>query len=102
MELKNRQLLKEIDYEIETMSVGASLDEAVGGLFRAMRSKLLKEFGKPVILMQAKEVYFIETDVKKETERFMFLFWPREKTQYKIKAKIIVTVKYLDVAKEDI
>ena len=99
--MEEKQLLKETDYEIEVEARGASLDEAVGGLFSIMRRQLLKEFGRPVIQMQAKEVYFTNVEVKKETERFMLFFWPREKVSYKIRSRMVVTVKYLDVAKEE-
>ena len=65
---------------------GGSLENAVGNLFQ---------------LMEAKEVYFDEVQVQKETERFMFLFMPREKMTFTITARIVVRVKYLKITKED-
>lgn len=46
-------------------------------------------------------MYFQEVQVQKETERFMFLFMPREKKYFTITAKIVVKVKYLNITKED-
>ena len=51
--------------------------------------------------MEAKEVYFDEVQVQKETERFMFLFMPREKMTFTITARIVVRVKYLKITKKD-
>lgn len=66
-----------------------------------MRKQIFQEISYPIVQMEAKEVYFDEVQVQKETERFMFLFMPREKMTFTITARIVVRVKYLKITKED-
>ncbi len=101
-DLKNRQLLKETAHEMVITAGGRSLEEAVGNIFQTMRKQIFKEFDRPIIHMEAKEVYFDEVTVKKEIEKFLFFFMPREKFYYVIKTRVVVDVKYLDVTKEDL
>lgn len=97
----DRQLLAEKDHEMVITMSGDSLENAVGNLFQVMRKQIFEQIGHPIIHMEAKEVYFQDVKVKKETERFLFLFMPREKQYFTITAKIVVTVKYLNITKED-
>lgn len=99
--MQNRQLLEETKHEIVVKASGTSLEDTVGKLFQIMRKQIFKEFGKPIIQMEAQEVYFEDVQAKHTTERFMFLFWPRERVDYTITARIAVNVKYLNVTKED-
>lgn len=100
--MKDRQLLEETKHEVVVKANGTSLEDTVGKLFQIMRKQIFQEFGKPIIQMEAQEVYFENVDVHRTTEKFMFLFWPREKVDYTITARIVVNVKYLDVTKEDL
>lgn len=100
--MQNRQLLEETTHEIVVKAYGNSMEDVVGKLFQIMRKQIFKEFDKPIIQMEAQEVYFESVDVKKTTEKFMFLFWPREKAEYTVTARIVVNVKYLDITKEDL
>lgn len=99
---QSQQLLKEIQHETVLTMNGTSLEDVVGKLFQAMRKQLFHDFGKPIIHREAKEVYFENVKTHKTTEKFMFLFWPREKVSYEITARIVVSVKYLDVTKEEL
>lgn len=99
--MQSQQLLKEVQHETVLKVNGTSLEDAVGKLFQIMRKQLFHDFGKPIIQMEAKEVYFEDVTTHRTTEKFMFLFWPREKVSYEITARIVVSVKYLDVTKED-
>ena len=101
-DLKNRQLLKETAHEMVITSGGRSLEEAVGNIFQTMRKQIFREFDRPIIHMEAREVYFDDVAVKKEIEKFLFLFMPREKCYYTVTAKVVVDVKYLDVTKEEL
>lgn len=98
---QGRQLLEETEHEMVITMSGNSLDDAVGNLFQVMRKQIFEDIRHPIIHMEAKAVYFEDVKVKKETERFLFLFMPREKQYFTITAKIIVDVKYLNISKED-
>ncbi|MDF1493440.1 DUF4312 family protein [Caproiciproducens sp. CPB-2] len=100
--LQNKQLLKEISHELVVTASGDSLESVTGKLFQNMRKQIFAEFRKPIIQMEAEEVFFQKVDTKSRTEHFMLFFWPREKVAYTITAKIVVKVKYLDIAKEEL
>lgn len=93
----NTQLLREMRHEVTVKMRGASLKEVTGMIFQTMRKQLFREIEQPIIQMEAQEVYFEQVDVHTTTERFMFLFWPREKKEYTVTARIVVKVKYLEL-----
>ena len=96
-----KQLMEEMDHEMTITMTGGSLENALGNLFQLMRKQIFREISYPIVQMEAKEVYFDKIQVQKETERFMFLFMPREKMTFTITARIVVRVKYLKITKED-
>lgn len=98
---RDRQLLAEKAHEMTIKMTGSSLENAVANLFQVMRKQIFEEIPHPIVQMEASEVYFQEVQVQKETERFMFLFMPREKKYFTITAKVVVRVKYLNITKED-
>ncbi len=98
---QGQQLLTETEHEMTITMSGDSLENTVGNVFQVMRKQIFEDIKHPIIHMEAKEVYFEEVKVKKETERFLFLFMPREKTYFTITARIVVKVKYLNITKED-
>lgn len=93
----NVQLLKEMDHTITVRARGSSLEDLAGKLFQIMRKQIFQEIDKPIIQMEAKEVYFDQVETEETTEHFMLIFWPRTKTTYEATARIVVTVKYLDI-----
>ncbi|MEE3487565.1 MAG: DUF4312 family protein [Bulleidia sp.] len=97
------QLLRNITKTFEVTSKGEKYVNVVGDLFTQLRSKVYEDLdGKPLINMKATEVYFDDVKVDKYTERFMFVFWPRERRNYTITARIVVVIDYLDRKEEDI
>lgn len=101
-DIYEKQLLEELRHEIVVTMSGDSLEDVTGKIFQSMRKQIFIDIMKPIIQMEAEEVYFQKVDVKRKTEHFMFFFWPREKVTYTITAKIVVKVKYLDIIKEDL
>ena len=99
--LTGRQLLASERREVTVSAVGDSMNDVVGKLFQRMRTKVFEDASTPVIRLQAEEVWFDDVQVKEETERFLFLFWPRQKRTYTVQARITVTVEYLEVSKEE-
>ncbi len=98
---EGKQLLQEMDHEMTITMTGGSMENAVANLFQLMRKQIFQEIKYPIIQMEAKEVYFDKVQVQKETERFLFLFMPREKMTVAVTARIVVRVKYLYITKED-
>lgn len=99
--MQNQQLLKEMYHETTVTAYGSELENVIGKTFQIMRKQIFAEMGKPIILMEAEEVYFEKVETERKTERFMFFFWPRERRTYTITARIKVKLKYLDIDKED-
>lgn len=97
-----KQLLNTVRHTIEVTMSGNSMDDTVGKLFQMMRKQVFHDFQKPIIQMEAEEVFFTNVDIKEKKEAFLFLFMPRVKRYFTITAKIVVLVKYLDLEKEDI
>lgn len=97
----SQQLLSSFTKEIVVSGDGSNLNEAVGSIFQTMRKQIFIEFDKPIIHLEAKEVYFEEMKIDKKTEKFLFIFMPREKQYFTITARIVVEVKYIDLKEED-
>lgn len=99
---EGKQLLITTEHDVIVTTSGDSMEKAVGNLFQVMRKQVFQEIGRPIVQMEAKEVYFQDVKVRKDTEKFLFLFMPRERTQVGITAKITVCLKYLDIEKEEL
>lgn len=99
--MQNKQLLEQKIHEITVTANGETMENVVGKLFQLMRKQIFAEIGKPVIQMEAQEVYFEKVDTIKTTEKFMLFFWPREKVSYTVTAKIVVSLKYLNMIEEE-
>lgn len=80
----NKQLLSEEILEIELSATGTGIQDVTGQIFKQMRTEVYKSFSYPIIQMEAKEVYFNKVESKKRTERFLFLFMPRERIDFQI------------------
>lgn len=100
-EVEGKQLLRHEQCEVEVSASGDSLQAASNGVFQLMRKQMFKEYKQPIVRMEAREIYFDEVDCEERTERFLFLFWPRTKKTYRVRARIVVNVDYLDIIEED-
>jgi uncharacterized protein (TIGR03578 family) len=93
MERKSSMLEKEVTITLNAS--GKSNTEAVGNIFSLLRKNIYKEVPGIVIQMEPKDFFVDKIDVNKYTEKFLFLFMPREKEEIKLTATIIVNVKYV-------
>lgn len=101
--MDSTQLLKNAKKEIGVTIQGSSYDEAVSKIFIQTREEVYKLLdGRPLINLKAQEVYFEDVKVDRTTERFLFLFWPREKIHYTIKSKVVIVIDYLDKKEEEL
>lgn len=81
--------------DIVIQASGNSKTEAFNNIFTILRRQIYKEVDGLIIHMEPMNVFILDESVKKYTERFLWLFMPREKAEYTIKAKIIVLIKYI-------
>ena len=91
------QLLGEMEHTITVNARGNSLKDMVNTAFQIMRKRIFQEIDKPIIQLEAKEVYFDELEKEETEEHFMLFFWPRTKTSYEANVRIVVSVKYLNI-----
>lgn len=91
------QLLEEMEHTITVKARGNSLKDMVNTAFQIMRKRIFQEIDKPIIQLEAKEVYFDELEKEETEEHFMLFFWPRAKTSYEANVRIVVSVKYLNI-----
>lgn len=96
-----KQLLTEKLHEVTITMSGEGMDDTVGNIFKVLRKQVYQDIDRPIIQMETKEVYFEKVDMKEKTEKYMFFFMPRTKKYYTVTARIVVSVKYLDLEKED-
>lgn len=91
------QLLEEMEHTITVKACGNSLKDMVNTAFQIMGKRIFQEIDKPIIQLEAKEVYFDELEKEETEEHFMLFFWPRTKTSYEANVRIVVSVKYLNI-----
>lgn len=83
--------------EITLSSSGKSKDEAISKIFSSLKGVIYNEIKKPIVYMNTENVYIENIEDKKYVEKFLFIFMPREKREYKITLKINVLVKYINI-----
>lgn len=89
------QCMETSQKDIVIQASGNSKTEAFNNIFTILRRQIYKEVDGLIIHMEPMNVFILDESVKKYTERFLWLFMPREKAEYTIKAKIIVLIKYI-------
>ena len=98
--LNKELLVSEERHEIVTMS-GEGMEDTVSKIFAMLRKQVYEEIKKPVVQMETTSVIFQKVDCVEKHERYMFFFMPRVKKYYTVTADITVSVKYLNLEKED-
>jgi hypothetical protein len=93
--LEGSELLEETSLTVKAHAVGDSYEDAVNGLFKAMRQEIFAEAEGPVIQMNAESVVFNHIAKNEFTEHFLGVFMPRQRVRYDITASIKVLVKYI-------
>lgn len=93
--LEGSELLEETSLTVKAHAVGDSYEDAVNGLFKAMRQEIFAKAEGPVIQMNAESVVFDRIARNEFTEHFLGVFMPRQRVRYDITARIRVLVKYI-------
>ena len=76
---------------------GKNEREAYEQIFSQFKVEIYKQVNGVLLQMEPEEVYVLSTDVKKYTEKFLFIFLPREKQEITVKVKLIVSIKYIEI-----
>lgn len=95
--MAEKQCMQTVKKEITITGHGKSKSEAFSNVFSQLRNRIYKEVDGLIIQMEPEEVYLVDTNEKKYTEKFLWIFMPRERCYYEIKAKIVVLVKYVTI-----
>ena len=95
------QLLATKNHEVVITMSGGSLDDTIGKIFTMLKKQVYSDFNLPIVHMDTQEVYLENIDIVEKKETFLFFFMPRIKQYFTVTARIVLTVKYLDLKKED-
>lgn len=93
--IDRENLMQEDEITISLDGTGKSKNEALGNVFSKLRKDIYDKVDGYILYMEPKQVFMDKCDVKKYTERFMFIFMPREKEEVCLKVTIVVKVKYI-------
>lgn len=99
--MSEKQYLQSREVELTIESSGKTKKDAFAAIFTKLRKQIYSKVQGLILYMEPDEVYILSEEVNKVNEAFLWFFMKREKTQYTIKAKVIVTIKYLDLAEEE-
>lgn len=94
--MSENNIMKSASKDIIVEATGKSIEEAYGDAFRLLKKKVYNEIQGLILHMEPTAVYVLNEEVKPYTEKFLFLFMPREKKDIKIKIKITVDIKYIE------
>ena len=78
-ENKGKQLLAQTDHTITVTMSGESVQDITGKIFQGMRRQIFKEFDKPIIHLEAQEVYFEKVAKNTLTRKSLCCFSGRER-----------------------
>ena len=95
--MSEEQCMKTIKKEITISASGKSKSQAFSNVFSLLRKEVYKEINGLILQMEPEEVYVLDEDSKKYTEKFLWFFMPRERYNYQIKVKIVVLIKYVEI-----
>jgi len=88
--------LKVLSKEFIVEGRGETKEAALQAAFRNMRKKAFSEVKESIVYMEPEEILITKAEVSRYTERFLFLFWPRERTNYTITFRVKVLIKVVD------
>jgi uncharacterized protein (TIGR03578 family) len=93
--MEKRQCMKEVEKSLIIESKSDSIEKAYGNIFSILRKRVYNEVDGLIIYMEPLNVYELDLTEDTYTEKFLGLFMPREKTNYIVKAEIVVKIKYI-------
>lgn len=93
----NKQCLLSKEVELVVEGKGRTKKDALADIFTRLRKQIYNEIDGLILHMQPEEVYILSEEVERTKEAFLGVFMKRVKEQYELKAKITVSLKYIEV-----
>lgn len=90
-----KQCMETTKRELILEASGKSKEEVYANIFTKLRKQIYNEVSGVVLHMEPLEVYELSENKEEYTEKFLWLFMPRQKAKYTIKAKVVVLIKYI-------
>lgn len=89
-------MFKEQETVVEITGKGQTKQEAISRALSLIQKQLFAETDSLLIKVEPLAVEVIDAIQKRYTERFLFLFLPREKVTYQVTLRVKVGLKTLD------
>lgn len=83
--------------KIEIEGIGNSKDLAINRALGNIQKKVMADYNGMILRIEPVDVRIIEAQETTYTERFLFFFFPRKRTEYKVVLEITVNVFLLEV-----
>ena len=92
--------LKVIRLEIQVSGSGDTSAQALENAFKDLRVQASKLVQGSIISMNAESVSVVSKEKKAKTEKFLYLFFPRESITWVLHLNITVEVKYINIEED--
>ena len=101
--LIGKELLKSKEVEIFTEVKASSLKEAFSDVFKTIHKQIYSEVELPIIQMETVSVVLEEVGKVESSDSLLqkISFDPKSKEKFRVKVKVILNIKYLDIKEED-
>lgn len=87
--------MHECEHKLIVKGIGKTRNDAFENIFATMRERLADEKIGYIVHAKPVSVQILKEEIEEYTERFMFLFWPRQKQNYKFEIEIKVLINYI-------
>lgn len=85
--------------KLQIKGVGSSKEQAINTALGNIQKKVMDDYKGMIIRIEPMDVQVIEAKESSYTERFLFFFFPRKRSKYKVVLEIEVKVFLLEVDK---
>lgn len=100
LKTKSENQLKEIVKEFNIPGRGKNETLAIQSTFTNLRKEVYASIDGCIVFMGPEAFHIEKMTIKESEERFLWLFMPKKKREYLLKATIQVRIRYIDY-KED-
>lgn len=89
-------MLKKVQDTIRIEGKGASKELAMANAFNKIQKDVMQKYGKIMLRIEPLDVCVITADAITYTEKFLFFFFPRKRTNYAITLDVTIEMSYID------
>lgn len=93
----SQERLVSTETEIEVRARGTSPSDAISKAFAQLRSNVYERVPGPIVHMEPIGVNIEKTQIRRYTERFLGVLWPKERQDVELTVKIRVAVRYISL-----